>query len=98
MREKSPLNAKATISQVFRLLLLINPETIHTRIKIPLTRKRNIALFFRSPNKKKLGASDDTKNKYPPKASNTKAENRINFLKNPITTNQLINWNSQFYY
>jgi hypothetical protein len=45
---------------------LINPETIHTRIKIPLTRKRINALFFRSPNKKKLGAWEDTKNKYLP--------------------------------
>jgi len=37
-------------------------------IKIPLTAKRSIALFFRSPNKKKFGASEDTKYKYPPKA------------------------------
>jgi len=69
---------------VFRLLLLINPETIQRRIKIPPTRKRITALFFRSPNKKKLGASDDTKYKYPPNASNTKAESKISFLKNPI--------------
>ena len=69
--------------------LLINPVTIHTRIKIPLPTKRSIALFFRSPNKKKLGASDDTKYKYPPKASKTKAESKISFLTNPISTNQL---------
>ena len=68
------------------LLLLANPVIIHTMIKIPPIRKRVNELFFRSPNKKKLGASDDTKNKYPPTASNTKAENKIIFLKNPINT------------
>ena len=70
------------------LLLLANPVTIHTMIKTPPRRKRANELFFRSPNKKKLGASDDTKNKYPPTASNTKAENNIIFLKSPINTNQ----------
>ena len=59
-------------------------------IKTPPRRKRVNELFFRSPNKKKLGASDDTNKKYPPKASNTKAENKIVFLKSPINTNQLI--------
>ncbi len=75
---------------VFRLLLLINPKTIHTRIKIPLTRKRTNALVFRSPNKKKLGAWKDTKNKYPANASNNKAESKMRFLnKDPIKATQL---------
>lgn len=78
------------ILQVFySSFLLITPETIQRRIKIPLIRKRINALFVRSPNKKKLGASEDTKNKYPPKASNNKAESKIKFLKSPINTNQL---------
>jgi hypothetical protein len=91
----SPLFAVINLNHNFphyfdhTLLLFINPATIHTRIKIPLTTKRSIALFFRSPNKKKLGASDDTKYKYPPKASKVKAESKINFLKTPISTNQL---------
>ena len=67
---------------VSRVLSLSNPEMIPTRIKIPPTRKRINALVFRSPHKKKFGASDDTKIKYPPNASNTKAENKMNFLKN----------------
>jgi len=71
------------------LLLFANPVTIHMIIKIPPRRKRVNELFFRSPKKKKLGASEDTKNKYPPKAINTKAENKIIFLKSPINTNQL---------
>ena len=78
------------------LVLLANPVTIHTMIKIPPRIKRVNELFFRSPNKKKLGASDDTNKKYPPKASNTKAENKINFLKKPITTNQLKARNNYF--
>ena len=72
-----------------RLLLLTNPVTIHTMIKTPPRRKRVNELLFRSPNMKKLGASEYTKIKYPPKASNKKAESKIIFLKNPISTNQL---------
>ena len=58
-------------------------------IKTPPRRKRVNELFFKSPNKKKLGASDDTNKKYPPTASNTKAKSKIIFLRNPINTNQL---------
>jgi len=79
----------STLPYVSRVLSLNNPEMIPTRIKIPPTRKRINALVFRSPHKKKFGASDDTKYKYPPNASNTKAESKINVLKNPISTNQL---------
>ena len=82
-------SVNSALPYVSRLLSLINPEMIHTRIKIPLIKKRINALLFRSPHKKKLGASDDTKYKYPPMASNVKAESKINFLKTPISTNQL---------
>ena len=74
----------------YRLLLLIDPVIIHISIKNPLAPKRSITLFFKFPNKKKLGASDATKSRYPPKATSTIAENKIIFLKNPITINQLM--------
>ena len=76
------------------LVLLANSVTIHTMIKIPPRIKRVNELFFRSPNKKKLGASDATNKKYPPKAINTKAESKIIFLRSPINTNQLKAGNS----
>ena len=58
-------------------------------IRIPATRKRVNAIVFRSPNKKKLGASEDTKIKYPPKASNNKAESKVSFLSKDTTINKI---------
>lgn len=49
-------------------------------IKHPPARKRSVAFFCKSPNKKKLGASDDTNKKYPPVAINIKAMSKVNVL------------------
>ncbi len=43
-------------------------------------RKRSIAFFCRSPNKKKLGASDVMNKKYPPVAINIRAMSKVNVL------------------
>ena len=69
--------------------MVINPEINHTKIKIPPTKKEINALFPKSPHKKKLGASEETKSRYPPNAIDTKADSKSNVLKKPIHTTQL---------
>ena len=70
-------------------VLLKDLEIIQMKIKTPPARKKISALFFKSPHRKKLGASEATKYKYPPKAIDTKADNKSKVLKKPIQTTQI---------
>ncbi|MEJ2126909.1 MAG: hypothetical protein P8X84_05315 [Candidatus Bathyarchaeota archaeon] len=64
-------------------------EVNHTKIKITPAKKKINALFFKSPHKKKSGASEETKYKYPPNAKDTKADSKSNVLKKPIRATQI---------
>jgi hypothetical protein len=59
----SPLSALIYCFYNFSVFLLINQAITHIIIKHPPARKRSIAFFCRSPNIKKLGASEDTNKK-----------------------------------
>jgi len=76
----SPLAALIFCFYNFCVFLLINPAITHIIIKHPPARKSSIAFFCKSPNKKKLGASDVTNKKYPPVAINMKAMSKVNVL------------------